>query len=193
MSKAIDPAGNYGKVADHLKKAAAQMKSGNKPGAGQSLARRGQGTGDLMEQVGDAQSLMASLESLNQASMCIGSGQGWGCAPATSPASIPREPRRAAASAPGATRTPNGTASGAITGTIQTRAARSGFAPGVPPTKLEPGTARLVKAGSDVVFQLHYTANGKAAQDQTRVGINFAKEPPKVRASSNGGATIRCL
>jgi hypothetical protein len=57
----------------------------------------------------------------------------------------------------------------------------AGFAPGVPPTQLLPGTARLVKAGSDVVFQLHYTANGKATQDQTKVGIIFAKEPPKER------------
>lgn len=55
------------------------------------------------------------------------------------------------------------------------------FAPGLPPTQLAPGTARLVKAGSDVVFQLHYTANGKAGEDQTKVGFIFAKEPPKER------------
>ena len=77
VSKAIEPAGNYGKVADHLSKAAAQMKSGDKPGAGQSLAAAAKELGNLMEQVGDAQSMLASLESLNQASMCIGSGQGW--------------------------------------------------------------------------------------------------------------------
>ncbi len=64
----------------------------------------------------------------------------------------------------------------------------AGYAPGVPPTKLEPGTARLVKAGSDVVFQLHYTANGKAGQDQTKVGFNFAKEPPKERILTQAAA-----
>jgi hypothetical protein len=57
----------------------------------------------------------------------------------------------------------------------------AGFAPGLPPIVLEPGQGRLVKAGSDVVFQLHYTANGKATQDKTRVGIVFCKEPPKER------------
>jgi hypothetical protein len=57
----------------------------------------------------------------------------------------------------------------------------AGYAPGLPPIELAPGTARLVKKGSDVVFQLHYTANGKAGADQTKVGIVFAKEPPKER------------
>jgi hypothetical protein len=42
---------------------------------------------------------------------------------------------------------------------------------------LRPGQAKLVKAGSDVVFQMHYTANGKAGSDQSRVGFVFAKEP----------------
>jgi hypothetical protein len=67
----------------------------------------------------------------------------------------------------------------------------AGFAPGVPPTQLEPGTARLIKAGSDVVFQLHYTANGKAAQDQTKVGFIFAKEPPKERILTLGAANTK--
>jgi hypothetical protein len=64
-----------------------------------------------------------------------------------------------------------------------------GYAPGMPAIKLEPGQARLVKAGSDIVFQLHYTANGKPGTDRTKVGVVFAKEPPKERvmtmASSN--------
>ena len=38
-----------------------------------------------------------------------------------------------------------------------------------------------MKAGSDLVFQMHYTANGKAATDRSRVGIVFAKQPPKER------------
>jgi hypothetical protein len=56
-----------------------------------------------------------------------------------------------------------------------------GFAPGMPASVLEPGTGRLLKAGSDVVFQLHYTANGNAGTDKTRVGIVFAKQPPAQR------------
>ena len=56
-----------------------------------------------------------------------------------------------------------------------------GFAPGTVPEVLEPGEGKLIKAGSDVVFQMHYTTNGKAATDRSRVGFIFAKEPPKYR------------
>jgi hypothetical protein len=57
----------------------------------------------------------------------------------------------------------------------------AGFAPGVPAQALEPGRGRLIKAGSDIVFQLHYTTNGKPQKDQTKVGIIFCKEPPAQR------------
>jgi len=77
VAKAIDPAGNYGKVAEHLKKASGEMKSGDKPGASQSLAAAAKELGKLMEQMGDAQELSAALENLNKASMCVGTGQGW--------------------------------------------------------------------------------------------------------------------
>jgi len=43
----------------------------------------------------------------------------------------------------------------------------------------KPGIAKKVKAGSDLVLQIHYTANGTAATDRTSVGIVFAKEPPQ--------------
>jgi len=56
-----------------------------------------------------------------------------------------------------------------------------GFAPGMPPAILRPGQAKLVKAGSDFVFQMHYTANGKPGTDRSRIGIVFAKEPPRER------------
>ena len=54
-----------------------------------------------------------------------------------------------------------------------------GFAPGVPAKPAVPGRARLVKAGTDIVLEMHYTPNGKPAIDQTKVGIIFAKEPPR--------------
>src|SRR5205085_2217073 len=70
----------------------------------------------------------------------------------------------------------------------------AGFAPGVPAKALEPGIGRLVKAGSDIVFQLHYTTNGKAQKDVTKVGISFCKEPPAKRVmvlgASNNKFTI---
>jgi hypothetical protein len=77
VSKAIDPAGNYGKVAEYLKAAAAQMKGNNKPGAAQSLAAASKELENLTQQMGDVQELSATLDALNQASMCIGNGQCW--------------------------------------------------------------------------------------------------------------------
>ncbi len=56
------------------------------------------------------------------------------------------------------------------------------YVPGAPPYTLPDDTAFLVKAGSDFVLQLHYTANGAAAIDQTRIGLNIAKHAPSKRA-----------
>jgi len=57
-----------------------------------------------------------------------------------------------------------------------------GYVPGAPPYTLPDDTAFLVKGGSDFVLQLHYTANGTAGVDQTRIGLNIAKHAPSKRA-----------
>lgn len=57
----------------------------------------------------------------------------------------------------------------------------AGYAPGMRPMILEPGHALLLKAGSDVIFQMHYTTTGKAVRDRSKIGFVFAKEPPKKR------------
>ena len=62
----------------------------------------------------------------------------------------------------------------------------AGFAPGMPPIMLKPGQGRLVKAGSDIVFQLHYTANGKSTSDRTKVGVVFCQQPPTERVMTAG-------
>src|SRR5205823_11503074 len=36
---------------------------------------------------------------------------------------------------------------------------------------------KLMKAGTDIVFQLHYTPNGKDVVDHPRVGFTVAKDP----------------
>jgi bisphosphoglycerate-dependent phosphoglycerate mutase len=78
VSKAIDPAGNYGKVADHLKNASQQMKSGQQAPASQSLADAAKELQKLAQQMGDAQTLMAELENLDKASQCVGQCKSWG-------------------------------------------------------------------------------------------------------------------
>jgi len=77
VAKAIDPAGNYGKVAEHLAGAHKKLRAGDKPGASQSLAAASQELAKLLQELGDAQELQATLDALNQASMSIGTGQGW--------------------------------------------------------------------------------------------------------------------
>ncbi len=56
--------------------------------------------------------------------------------------------------------------------------ALSGYAPGMGPDMFPSGTGRLLKAGSKIVLQLHYTASGKAETDSSRLGLFLSKEPP---------------
>ena len=55
------------------------------------------------------------------------------------------------------------------------------YAPGSSPDHWPEGMAKFVPAHSDLVFQMHYTTNGHAARDQTRVGMVFARQPAKQR------------
>ncbi len=52
-----------------------------------------------------------------------------------------------------------------------------GYAPGDMPSVYDEGTAKKIPAGSDFIFELHYTPNGKATQDRSKVGLVFAKGP----------------
>ena len=85
VAKAVDPAGEYGKVADHLKQAVNQMQQARQSGseaarsqAAQSLAQAASELERLGQQMGDMQSLAATLDALNKAQLAIASGQGWG-------------------------------------------------------------------------------------------------------------------
>lgn len=67
-----------------------------------------------------------------------------------------------------------------------------GYVPGqaLPPAGF-PHRATLLKAGSDIVLQLHYTTNGTPAVDQSKIGIIFAKEPPKEVLIGRNSASFR--
>jgi hypothetical protein len=51
------------------------------------------------------------------------------------------------------------------------------LSPGNTPFIAQPGTAKLIKAGSQIVFQMHYTPSGKVTKDRSIVGLKFAKAP----------------
>jgi hypothetical protein len=60
---------------------------------------------------------------------------------------------------------------------------RSGFfaayVPGNSCQQFPAGFAKKLPAGATLVFQLHYTPNGTATEDRTRLGLVFADEPPQ--------------
>jgi hypothetical protein len=55
------------------------------------------------------------------------------------------------------------------------------YAPGSSPENWPDGMAKFIPAHSDLVFQMHYTTNGRASADQTSLGIVFAKHAPEKR------------
>jgi hypothetical protein len=61
-----------------------------------------------------------------------------------------------------------------------------GYAPGMQAQRFDiDHSAKLIPAGSDIVLQVHYTTNGKTVeQDQPRIGLTVASEPPAKRFMS---------
>jgi hypothetical protein len=60
------------------------------------------------------------------------------------------------------------------------------YVPGIPPLVLPKGYALFLPAGSDIMLQVHYTPNGKATQDLSRLGFIFAPAPPEYRVITYG-------
>ena len=55
------------------------------------------------------------------------------------------------------------------------------YTPGMAPDVWTKGMAKMVPAGADFVFQLHYTPNGKAGADKSKLGIVYASAPVERR------------
>ena len=67
-----------------------------------------------------------------------------------------------------------------------------GYVPGMEAQRFDiDNSAKLIPAGADIVFELHYTANGKDAEDQAMVGLELAKAPPKRLFMSLGAAQTK--
>ena len=63
------------------------------------------------------------------------------------------------------------------------------YVPGSMGTVNEPAWRTFVPKGSKLVFQMHYTPNGVAQEDQSYVGVVFA-DPKTVKKRSHGGAAM---
>ena len=53
------------------------------------------------------------------------------------------------------------------------------YLPGIQAADYRPfGAGKLIPAGTDIIWQVHYTPNGKEVVDHPQVGFTVAKEPP---------------
>ncbi len=67
----------------------------------------------------------------------------------------------------------------------------AGYGPGAVPELFGEGQAKLIKAGSDLIFQLHYTTDGAPARDRSRIGLILAREKPRQRVLPLAAANTR--
>lgn len=60
------------------------------------------------------------------------------------------------------------------------------YAPGGAAYRMPPGTAKRLPRGGTLVFQIHYTPNGEAARNRTKIGLWFSEKPPEHQLISTG-------
>ena len=79
----------------------------------------------------------------------------------------------------------------------ETRGGLTGYfgamVPGERPIWFPAGAAKRLPAGATLIFQIHYTANGTAQTDRSRIGLAFASEPPKRRVQTRSAFNERQL
>jgi hypothetical protein len=78
IREAVAPGSELGEVGEALAAAAERLQQDDRAQAVQSLARAAEELPRLMEQLGDAQGLMAALEGLQIAQMSVGNTMSWG-------------------------------------------------------------------------------------------------------------------
>jgi hypothetical protein len=58
------------------------------------------------------------------------------------------------------------------------------YTPGQAPFIAREGMAKKLPAGAEIVLEVHYTPDGRQKRDTPRIGLVFAKEPPRYRVLS---------
>jgi peroxiredoxin len=66
-----------------------------------------------------------------------------------------------------------------------------GYAPGDMPLVCPPGSGKLIPAGSDLIFQIHYTPTGTRKTDRSKLGLILAKGPVDHKVITHGIAQPR--
>jgi thiol-disulfide isomerase/thioredoxin len=80
-----------------------------------------------------------------------------------------------------------------IPGVDEKRGYLAAYVPGLSLCIYPEGFAKALPAGSKLRFEIHYTPNGKATQDQVRLGVKFAPKPPEHVVEVAGIANVRLL
>ncbi len=65
------------------------------------------------------------------------------------------------------------------------------YVPGNSTRILPDGYAKKLPAGASLHFQIHYTPNGKATEDQLKIGLKFVTKPPQYIVHVDGIANLR--
>jgi hypothetical protein len=65
------------------------------------------------------------------------------------------------------------------------------YTPGQIPNVWKNGQAKQIKAGTDFVIQMHYTASGKPTKDQTSIGLVYATQEPTERIVTTAAVNNR--
>lgn len=63
--------------------------------------------------------------------------------------------------------------------------------PGERPCVYPDGLGKRLPAGATLVFQVHYTANGKAVEDRSKIGVVFARDPIEHEVKTRSAAEVR--
>ena len=69
----------------------------------------------------------------------------------------------------------------------------AGFAPGRQPEQFRDNSGRLIRKGSNLLLQMHYTTSGRETVDETEVAIYLYDEPPKYVMSGDVAGQRRFL
>ncbi|MEM9254332.1 MAG: redoxin domain-containing protein [Pseudomonadota bacterium] len=69
----------------------------------------------------------------------------------------------------------------------------AGFAPGRQPDQFRDNSGRLIRKGSNLLLQMHYTTSGKATVDETQIGLYLHDTPPKYVMSGEVAGQRRFL
>lgn len=66
----------------------------------------------------------------------------------------------------------------------------TGWAPGTPELYFPEGTGKLIKKGSLLDFEMHYTTSGREEKDQSQIGLYLHQSPPPITLKTHAAYNL---